>query len=65
MDSFRGFLRQGEVTSEIGVGADILVGVGVDKPEPYLNPDPRKSLTLTPMTMLARWLNGGVLRRSW
>ena len=29
MDSFRGFLRQEEVTSEIGVGDGVGVGVGV------------------------------------
>ena len=29
MDSFRGFLRQGEVTSEIGVGVGVGVGVGI------------------------------------
>ena len=29
MDSFRGFLRQGEVTSEISVGVGVGVGVGI------------------------------------
>ena len=35
MDSFRGFLRQGEVTSEISVGVGVGIGVG-----PYSTPTP-------------------------
>ena len=39
MDSFRGFLRQGKVTSEIGVSLGLGLGLGLGVPVPYPQAD--------------------------